>query len=73
LSLGDIRSFDLAVPPIDEQRRVSELIIGCDRQSQKNEESLIRLCSIKTALMQDLLTGKVRVTPLLDSTEVMSE
>jgi type I restriction enzyme S subunit len=73
LSLGDIRSFDLAVPPIDEQRRVSELIIGCDRQSQKNEEPLIRLCSLKTALMQDLLTGKVRVTPLLDSAEVTSE
>jgi hypothetical protein len=30
---------------------------------------LKKLRSLKTALMQDLLTGKVRVTPLLDGEE----
>lgn len=31
---------------------------------------LTKLRSLKTALMQDLLTGRVRVTPLLEETEV---
>jgi type I restriction enzyme S subunit len=37
-----------------------------------NETILIKLSRLKTALMQDLLTGKVRVTPLLETMEVGS-
>ena len=37
-----------------------------------NKKLLTKLRSIKTALMQDLLTGKMRVTPLLTESQEVS-
>ena len=68
LNVSDVRSLLLRVPTVDEQNRIV-LRIGAVRnaiqQSLKQQE---KLASLKTALMQDLLTGRKRVTDLLEPT-----
>ena len=65
LSLGDIRSFLVLYPPYVEQSEIIKLIKLLRNKHQYQLSSLTKLRSLKAALMQDLLTGKVRVTPLL--------
>ena len=61
----DVGQFQIPVPNPDEQSR----IVGCFEKSEAVISNMIattgKLKRQKTALMQDLLTGKVRVTPLL--------
>jgi len=49
----------------DEQSRVLRVIDSFRLTQLRTKESLAKLTAIKTSLMQDLLTGKKRVTPLL--------
>jgi type I restriction enzyme, S subunit len=59
---GDVRSLWVPLPDIDQQQRIVDVVSGVD----KYRESLDRLLSLqnvlKRGLMQDLLTGRVRVT-----------
>ncbi len=50
----------------DEQEQIASRINLVVKAITDEESKLIKLRSLKTALMQDLLTGKVRVTALLD-------
>ena len=49
----------------EEQQQIARLLECQNIQIEKMRQSLEKLRSLKTALMQDLLTGEVRVTPLL--------
>ena len=60
-----LRSVQLPVPPFDEMKKIEAILRASSDSIQSNKESLAKVRSLKTALMQDLLTGKVRVTPLL--------
>ena len=61
-----LRSTRLPVPPPDELGQIETCLRGiCDDLSEK-ERLLEKLSALKTALMQDLLTGEKRVTPLLE-------
>jgi type I restriction enzyme S subunit len=69
IHLEHFRSFLLRHPPIDEQQ-----LIFCTISKQQDllnsaMSGLNKLKKQKTALMQDLLSGKVRVTSLLNNTE----
>lgn len=69
LTLEHCQQLPIVLPSLDEQNRIC-LLLECLVVSQRNGESeLSKLCSLKTALMQDLLTGKKRVTDLLNDTE----
>lgn len=72
LSLSDIRNFEIAKPPLIEQTRISDRINSITNSFNKLNTSLNKLHRIKTGLMQDLLTGKVRVTELMKKTEFVS-
>lgn len=54
-------------PSAGEQTEVVRILREATRCIAEYGEALEKLRSLKTALMQDLLTGKVRVTPLLQS------
>ena len=54
-------SVFLPLPPVNEQVEISNSIIGTDNLIKKRESKLRSLTGLKKALMQDLLTGKVRV------------
>jgi type I restriction enzyme, S subunit len=61
-----IRSLKISKPRPEEQIKIVNLLEKADDKIQQYEKNLNKLRSLKTGLMQDLLTGKVRVTPLLE-------
>lgn len=66
IDLGAIRNLNISVPESEaEQVDVAARLVKCDEHRKIAELQLEKLHSLKTALMQDLLTGKKRVTPLL--------
>jgi len=65
LSGGIIKKLRVVILSLDEQKRIIQMIAGSEAALLSSSTHLTKLLSLKTALMQDLLTGKVRVTPLL--------
>lgn len=67
IGLQFFRQYQIAAPKlVEEQKHISEILFNMDIAIQRFRTGLIKLYSLKTALMQDLLTGKKRVTPLLE-------
>ena len=61
LRVPDCGKILLKVPTMQEQQQISMSIQSVDRAQASKQNKLELLGSIKKALMQDLLTGKVRV------------
>jgi len=73
LALFRIQSLLVAMPiKKNEQEKILERLRPLRLSTQKNISVLHKLRSLKTGLMQDLLTGRVRVTALLDKAEEVS-
>jgi type I restriction enzyme S subunit len=65
LNLPTVGQIFTTLPKLNEQKRICDYLDLTDKIILKNKLNLAKLNRIKTGLMQDLLTGKVRVTNLL--------
>lgn len=65
INLGNLRRIEIALPSISEQDAIGARLEGTQRQIDATSVQLEKLRSEKLGLMNDLLTGRVRVTPLL--------
>ena len=72
INLEVLRPLPIPTPSPEEQQRIGDLYDSLDFDQERMELTHLKLRSLKTALMQDLLTGKKRVTALLNDTEVAS-
>ena len=61
LTTGVVKDFQIALPPKCEQQAISEKLSACDREIAGETTALSKHMQTKTGVMQDLLTGKVRV------------
>jgi type I restriction enzyme S subunit len=61
ISQAGIKNYKLALPSFEEQKIISESISQIEHTLLAKSKKLQSVCSLKKALMQDLLTGKVRV------------
>src|SRR5690606_3323581 len=61
--LDQLGSINIPLPPDDEQKLIVERLSMAEGRISLEEESLEKLKKQKTGLMDDLLTGRVRVTP----------
>ena len=61
LSATTIKPVKLVVPPLNEQFKISGMISAIDKNLECKNLKLNSVKKVKQALMQDLLTGKVRV------------
>lgn len=61
LNSDNILEIYVPFPIIDEQKRISNYLLKVDDFISKSKTELTKLQSLKIGLMQDLLTGKVRV------------
>lgn len=68
INLGSIRKLFISRPPETEQRIIAAVFTGIDERIEMAERKLGVCQSLKKTLMQDLLTGKVRVK--VDNPEV---
>jgi type I restriction enzyme S subunit len=64
VNLTTLLSVKLPLPPIDFQRRTVQLLDSQDNVLHAAECELSKLQSLKKGLMEDLLTGRVRVSNL---------
>jgi len=58
---ADLREFAISLPPLPEQQKIADLLTRADSGIEDNQLSLEKYKALKAGLMQDLLTGKVRV------------
>lgn len=66
ITLGALRQIPLAAPiDLTEQTEIGKRLTAVDEQLMHERESLAKRQAEKAGLMDDLLTGRIRVTPLL--------
>ncbi|TLF47285.1 restriction endonuclease subunit S [Halomonas urmiana] len=70
ISQDGVGSLPCPVPSIDEQKKASERILSLERRVADEKLKLSKLSNQKQGLMDDLLIGRVRVTPLLDQAQI---
>jgi type I restriction enzyme, S subunit len=61
VSFSDLAALKLALPPLEEQRRIAAILNACDRELDLLRRRLAALKRQKQGLMQKLLTGQIRV------------
>jgi len=69
INRDELSGYTFALPTIQEQVRMENIFQGIERKADKEREALSKLVFEKIGLMDDLLTGRVRVTPLLDQAQ----
>ncbi len=61
LNHSDFYSIKIPLPPLPEQKRIAEILSQIDQVIEKETAYKEKLQHIKKGLMEDLLTGKVRI------------
>lgn len=67
IGLPFFKKFEITLPPRVEQDRAVDILMTVERSLTREERHLAKLVEQKSGLMDDLLTGRVRVTPLLEA------
>jgi type I restriction enzyme S subunit len=67
LSQSQIKGIEIALPNLAEQNSINQITARSAQENTANVNALAKLRALKTALMQDLLTGRKRVPGLLGS------
>jgi type I restriction enzyme S subunit len=70
LMLEHIENFLITLPPLHEQQRIATVLSQIDQTIEKEKAYKEKLEGIKRGLMEDLLTGKVRVNNLIEEESV---
>lgn len=63
INKSTVTGLKIPVPPEEEQERIGEILDTVDSNQAKERETKFKLKQVKRGLMQDLLTGNVRVDP----------
>ena len=63
VSLTDVRNLRVPVPTKEDQEQIESILKSVDKKLVEEKETKQDLQELKRGLMQDLLTGKVRVNP----------
>jgi len=66
LTAPKVAEYYIPLPPLSEQKRIAEILSQIDQAIEKEEKYKQKLERLKKGLMEDLLTGKVRVNKLLE-------
>lgn len=61
ISFSDLAALKLALPPLEEQRRIAAILNACNHELDLLRRRLAALKRQKRGLMQKLLTGQIRV------------
>lgn len=69
IGLPFFKRYEVAVPPRREQDQAAAILMETEQGLAAHDAELEKLRQQKIGLIDDLLTGRVRVTPLLESTQ----
>ncbi len=73
LNLPTIKNLLVPQMKLEEQQRISLILDASTQKASEFQKRLNKLHALKTALMQDLLTGRNRVTTLLEADQTSLE
>ena len=73
LNTSILAAISIARPTVHEQNEIARRVAGASLRIRAEEQALQKLRIEKAGLMDDLLTGRVRVTPLLADAERAKE
>ena len=62
ISPSQIEGMEIYLPPLPEQKKIASILTSVDKLIENTQTQINKSKSLKKALMQDLLTGKVRVS-----------
>ncbi|MBM4781451.1 MAG: restriction endonuclease subunit S [Archangiaceae bacterium] len=69
-NVGEMKELAIALPPLAEQQRISAVLRSTSDRISSEELTVSKLRRLKLGLMEDLLTGRVRVTEILEGAAV---
>jgi type I restriction enzyme S subunit len=69
LNVSEVKEFEIPLPPLVEQQEIAKRLNEHESRLQSEMSEKNKLSLLKTGLMDDLLTGRVRVTSLLAEAE----
>jgi type I restriction enzyme S subunit len=61
LSRSAVKSVEVALPKYDEQAAISSCLMDMEIDLSHQQDTLKKLCDLKVGMMQQLLTGKIRL------------
>lgn len=61
INTGWLKEFNITIPELDEQKKLVRILENIDKENIKLKEKIEQYEKLKKGLMQQLLTGKVRV------------
>jgi hypothetical protein len=67
LGLFRIESIEIQLPPIDEQKRIVEIVSSMDEVIQSTEQAVIDAKALRSGLLSDLLSGDHEIRASYDS------
>jgi len=65
ISQGGVEQLWISRPLIDEQEEITKRLLAAASRHRDEQEKLSKMRELKFGVMDDLLTGRIRVTPLL--------
>lgn len=60
INSGDLKGLRIAMPKLEEQRNIGQILLSIDNEIEVYENKKQKLEELKKGLMQQLLTGKIR-------------
>ena len=70
IALGDVRVLKLLLPPLKEQEAIAEALSDADAAIQSLDSLIAKKRDVKQATMQQLLTGRTRLSGFSDTWKV---
>ena len=70
INLGNLRRILISLPRVDEQESIAERLQSIQEQIEITLDFREKLRREKCGLMDDVLTGRVRVTPLIAQSQL---
>lgn len=61
INTGWLKEFNITIPELDEQKKLVRILENIDKENIKLKEKIEQYENLKKILMQQLLTGKIRV------------
>jgi hypothetical protein len=71
INIAEVRRLAIPLPPIPEQKRIATILSTWDQAIELAENLIVAESQVKTALIQQLLTGKVRIPRFAKSAATM--
>lgn len=63
IPLGNLRQVSVPLPPVNEQGEIAQHLDAVELAERRMGQVMLRQLDAKSGLLQDLLTGRVRVSP----------